>query len=59
MDTELLEKSLDAVLGKFMVNGKRVVTEQLKKENQLKWVQRMGNIQQRTEEIVINELIYA
>lgn len=35
------------------------VTEQLKKENQLKWVQRMGNIQQRTEEIVINELIYA
>jgi len=30
MDTELLEKSLDAVLGKFMVNGKRVVTEQLK-----------------------------
>lgn len=30
MDTELLEKSLDTVLKKFMVNGKRVVTEQLK-----------------------------
>ena len=34
------------------------VTEQLKEGNQLEWVQRMGNIQQRTSEIVYSELIY-
>ena len=34
------------------------VTEKLKEENQMEWVQRMGNIQQRAEEIAINELIY-
>ena len=34
------------------------VTEQLKEKNQLEWVQSMGNIQQRAEEVVINELIY-
>ena len=35
------------------------VTEQLKEGNQLEWVQRMGNIQQRASEIVYSELIYA
>lgn len=35
------------------------VTEQLKEENQLEWVQRMGNIQQLANEIVFEELIYA
>ncbi len=34
------------------------VTEQLKEDNQMEWVRKMGNIQQRAEEIVINELIY-
>ena len=34
------------------------VTEQLKEENQMEWVQRMGNIQQRAKEIVTKELIY-
>ena len=34
------------------------VTEQLKEENQLEWVCRMGNIQQRAREIVCAELIY-
>ena len=34
------------------------VTEELKEENQMEWVQRMGNIQQRAREIVKNELIY-
>ena len=34
------------------------VTEQLKEENQLEWVCRMGNIEQRAREIVCNELIY-
>lgn len=34
------------------------VTEQLKEENQLEWVQRMNNIQQKAGEVVLNELIY-
>lgn len=34
------------------------VTEQLKEGNQLEWIQRMGNIQQRASEIVYSELIY-
>ena len=34
------------------------VTEQLKEENQLLWVQIMGNIQQQAKEIVLDELIY-
>ncbi len=34
------------------------VAEQLKEENQLEWVCRMGNIEQRAREIVCNELIY-
>ena len=34
------------------------VTEELKEQNQLEWVQRMNSIQQRAKEIVCNELIY-
>ena len=34
------------------------VTEQLKEENQLEWVQRMNNIQQCANEIVCKELIF-
>ncbi len=34
------------------------VTEQLKEENQLEWVCRMGNIEQRAREVVCAELIY-
>ena len=34
------------------------VTEQLKEENQLEWVCRMGNIEQRAREIVCDNLIY-
>ena len=35
------------------------VTEELKEQDQLEWVQRMGNIQQRAMEIVCSELIYS
>ena len=35
------------------------VTEQLKEENQLEWVCRMGNIEQRANEFVCKELIYS
>ena len=34
------------------------VTEQLKEENQLEWVCRMGNIEQRAREVVCAEFIY-
>ena len=34
------------------------VTEQLKEENQLEWVQRMNNISNRATEIVCSNLIY-
>ena len=34
------------------------VTEHLKEENQIEWVQRTSNIQARTREFVCNELIY-
>lgn len=34
------------------------VTEQLKEQNQLEWVCRMGNIEARAREIVRSEMIY-
>ena len=34
------------------------VTEKLKADNQWGWIQRMGSIHNRAEEIVLNELIY-
>lgn len=35
------------------------VTEKMKEYNQWEWIQRMGGIYDRAEEIVLNELIYA
>ena len=37
---------------------KEGITEQLKADNQMLWVQRMNNIRNRAEEIVNSELIY-
>ena len=34
------------------------VTEQLKEQDQLEWVQKMGNIENKAREIVCSELIY-
>ena len=34
------------------------ITEALKAENQMEWVQRMNNIRSRAEEIVLTELVY-
>ena len=34
------------------------VTEALKRVNQLGWVQRMNNIRNRAEEVVLSEIIY-
>lgn len=41
-----------------LMKGTEGVTEQLKEENQMEWVQRMGNIQARAREIVCKELIF-
>ena len=35
------------------------VTEELKAADQMEWVQRMNNIRNRAEEIVLTELVYA
>lgn len=35
------------------------VTEKMKESNQWEWIQRMGSIHNRAEEIVLNELIYS
>ena len=35
------------------------VAEELKEQDQLEWVKRMNNIQQRTNELICEELIYA
>ena len=35
------------------------ITEQLKAENQMKWVARMNSIRNRADETVLNDLIYA
>ena len=40
-----------------MTNSENI-TEQLKSQNQLEWVQRMNRIRERANEIVCNELIY-
>ena len=34
------------------------ITEQLKADNQMEWIQRMNNIKQRAIEIINSELIY-
>ena len=35
------------------------ITEQFKTDNQMEWVQRMNNIRNRAEEIILHELVYA
>ena len=35
------------------------ITEQLKVENQMEWIARMNSIRNRSDEIVLNDLIYA
>ena len=53
----------DECKGKLDILIKRMaekenITEELKANNQLKWVVRMNNIKNRAEEIILNEVIY-
>ena len=50
------EKRFDLLVEQMAKQEK--VTEQLKSQNQLLWVQRMNNIRARAEEIVLAELVY-
>ena len=51
------QRMFDKLLDEF--SGKEGITEQLKAENQMLWVQRMNNIRNRAMEIVNAELIFA
>ena len=42
----------------WQMKGREGVTEALKAANQFEWVRRMNSIQNRAEEIVLNELVY-
>ncbi len=56
MIQEQAERRFDLLVEQ--VAEKEGVTEQLKTENQMLWVQRMNNIRAREEEIVREEIIY-
>ena len=50
------EEMLDLLMKQMA--SKEGITEQVKAENQLAWAQRMNNIRNRAEEIILAELIY-
>ena len=57
---EEVDKSTDEMFEQLTVQLKAQegVTEELKANNQLEWVQRMNNIRNRISEVVYKELIY-
>ena len=56
---EEIDKQAEEMLDLLMeqMASKEGITEQVKAENQLAWVQKMNNIRNRAEEIIITELI--
>ena len=50
------EEMLDLLIGELAC--KEGVSEQVKAENQMAWVQKMNSIRNRAEEIILTELIY-
>lgn len=57
---EEVDKSAEEMFNQLIVQLKAQegVTEELKANNQLEWVQRMNNIRNRAAEVVYKELIY-
>ena len=55
-----IDQQADAMLDRLMtqITEREGVTEVLKAENQMMWVQRMNSIRHRAEEIVSQDLIY-
>jgi len=56
MVQEQAESHFDVLVGQM--SEREGVTEQLKEENQMLWVQKINNIRTRAEEIVSEEIIY-
>ena len=57
VDTDIeANNMLNTLIKQFM--EKENITEELKANNQLEWVQAMNNIKNRVEEIIYSELIY-
>ena len=56
-DIDEQARSMFDTLIEQMMKGEGV-TEELKDKNQIEWICRMGNIQERATEIVCKELIY-
>ena len=54
---EAAQRRIDLMLPKLAAEAG--ATEELKAANQMEWVQRMNNIRQRAEEIVMADLIYS
>ena len=57
---EEIDRQANEMLDRLICQMKKEqgVTEAMKAENQLLWVQRMNNIRNAAEEIVLNELVY-
>ena len=53
---EQAQARLQSIIGQMQ--KAESVTEKMKADNQCEWIQRMGIIHNRAEEIVLNELIY-
>ena len=57
VDTDIeANNKLNTLIKQFV--AKENITEELKANNQLEWVQAMNNIKNRAEEIIYSELIY-
>lgn len=54
---EQAQERLQVIIGQLQ--KAESVTEKMKEDNQWEWIQRMSNIYNCTEEIVLNELIYS
>ena len=54
---EAAQERLDVVIDQMAV--RRGITEQLKADDQMRWVREMNNIQAAAEEIILQELIYS
>ena len=57
IEVDIQAEAMFSQLVKQLAEQERV-TEQLKAENQMEWIGRMNNVQNRATEVVCNELIY-
>ena len=57
MMNEQVQTRMDVIIRQMAKEEQ--VTEQLKAEDQILWIQKMNNIRNRAEEIVLNEMIYS